>query len=170
MSPISPSYQSNEDAHCRNTLHCAQHVLESVRERTGVGNDRLERLSIIFDGGIGLRGDLCGAIAGGILALNLLHGFNLRQMGYLNNFQKFLIGHINLFRKPSSRTVETFSIGKQLTDTFKHHAGALECENIIGRNFKDCEDFKGFMNTSEKCKELIRLSSDITVEAVLHTR
>ncbi|MBW1899838.1 MAG: C_GCAxxG_C_C family protein, partial [Deltaproteobacteria bacterium] len=89
--------------HC-SSIHCARNVLESVRERTGIGNDRLERLSIVFDGGVGLRGVLCGALSGAILALNLLHGFNLRRMSYSSNFKKFLVGHINKKKKKSGRS------------------------------------------------------------------
>ena len=152
------------------SIHCARNVLESVRERTGIGNDRLERLSIVFDGGVGLRGVLCGALSGAILALNLLHGFNLRQMSYSSNFKKFLIGHINLLREKSGRSIDTFFIGKQMTTEFKENAGSIECSTITGRTFENPEDFSEYIETSEPCRNLIRISADIAVKAIEETR
>jgi C_GCAxxG_C_C family probable redox protein len=152
------------------SIHCAQEVLKQVREKTGVGNDRLERISIVFDGGIGLKGRLCGAVAGSILALNLIHGFNLRQMGYQTNIKKFVIGHMNLMRKSPGKypvkLTDTFSIGKEMVNQFKEEAGSIECRHITGREFNSPEDFKRYMETSERCKNLIRVSADIASKAI----
>jgi len=152
------------------SIHCAGTVLETVRKRTGIGNERLERLSIVFDGGVGLKGVLCGALAGAILALNLLHGFDLRGMSYTSNFKKFVIGHINLIRKKSGRSADTFFIGKQMTNEFREKAGSLECSAIAGRTFENQETFREYIETSEKCKDLIRLSADIAVKAIEESR
>lgn len=152
------------------SIHCAGNVLESVRKRTGIGNDRLERLSIVFDGGVGLKGVLCGALSGAILALNLLHGFNLRRMSYSSNLKKFLVGHINLLRKESNRSMDTFSIGKQMADEFRKNAGSLECSTITGRTFENLEDFRAYIEGSESCQNLIRISADIAVKAIEETR
>ena len=88
------------------SYHCAQEVLKRVREKTGVGNKRLERLSFAFDGGIGLKGGLCGAVTGSILALNLRHGFNLRHMNYSTNVKKMLNGQINLMKKNPGKSID----------------------------------------------------------------
>ena len=116
-------------------VHCAQEVLKQVHSKTSIGNKRLERLSIVMDGGIGLRGALCGALAGAILSLNLVHGFNLRQMSYGTVIKKFLIGHINLIRKKPGRHRDTFSIGKQLVNRFREQAGSIECRSSPADNF-----------------------------------
>jgi len=160
----------NTHGNSTSSIHCAQEVLKQVRERTGVGSDRLERLSIVFDGGIGLKGRLCGAVAGSILALNLIHGFNLRQMGYQTNVKKFVIGHINLMRKSPEKSPgkskDTFSIGKAMVNQFKEEAGSIECRHITGKEFSSPEDFKRYMETSERCENLIRVSADIASKAI----
>jgi hypothetical protein len=35
-------------------IHCAQLVLKGIRKQTGIGDDLLEQLSFVFDGGVGL--------------------------------------------------------------------------------------------------------------------
>ena len=152
-------------------VHCAQDVLRLIRKKTGTGNDRLERLAIVFDGGIGLKGRLCGAVAGSILALNLVHGFNLREMGYRTNVKKFIIGHINLMRKrpaePPKRSMDTFAIGKDVVNEFKDAAGSIECRHITGIDFDSPQDFQAFMATSDRCRHLIHVAADIASRAIL---
>jgi C_GCAxxG_C_C family probable redox protein len=155
-------------------VHCAQEVLKLIRKKTGTGNDRLERLSIVFDGGIGLKGRLCGAVAGSVLALNLVHGFNLREMGYRTNVKKFIIGHINLMRKSPGespkRTLDTFAIGKDVVNQFKDAAGSIECQHITGVEFDSPKAFQEFMATSERCRHLIHVSADIASKAILDNK
>lgn len=152
------------------SCHCAQDVLKQVRQRTGVGNDRLERLSIVLDGGVGLNGGLCGAVAGSVLAINLIHGFNLRQMSYPTNVKKFIIGHINLIKKKPGKSVDTFSIGKEVVNQFKETAGSIKCSQITGRYFSSPEAFCNYIETSDNCKNLIRVSADIAVRAIENNR
>jgi C_GCAxxG_C_C family probable redox protein len=161
-----PDLHTSTHGNSSASIHCAQEVLKQVREKTGVGNDRLERLSIVFDGGIGLKGRLCGAVAGSILALNLIHGFNLRQMGYQTNVKKFVIGHINLMRKKQGKSIDTFSIGKEMVNQFKETAGSIECRQITGKDFNSPETFQKYMVDSERCKNLIRVSADIASNAI----
>lgn len=155
---------------CPPSCHCAREVLSLVRKKTGVGNDRLERLSIVFDGGIGLKGGLCGAVAGSILAINLIHGFNLRHMGYASNVKKFFTGHINLIKKTTGNSIDSFSIGKEMVNQFKKTAGSIECSQITGQHFDSIETFNQYIEASETCKNLIRLSADIAARAIENTR
>jgi hypothetical protein len=150
-------------------VHCAQEVLKQVYSKTSIGSKRLERLSIVLDGGIGLRGALCGALAGAILSLNLVHGFNLRQMSYGTNIKKFLIGHINLIRKKPGRNQDTFSIGKQMVNRFREQAGSIECSIITGRQFHDMDDFNRHMEKSDTCKNLVHASALLAAEAIQQT-
>lgn len=147
------------------TVHCAAEVLKQVREKTGIGNQRLERLSMVLDGGVGLRGMLCGAAAGAVLAINLVHGFDLRKMSYVSNIGKFITGHINLIRKSPKRQ-DTFSIGKQMVNRFREHAGSIECRFITGKRFESMDDFGRHMENSRTCRSLIRTASDLAAEAI----
>ncbi len=55
--------------------HCSEVVfLLGIQAWAKEVDPRLVRLGSGFGGGIGDRGDVCGAISGGVMALGLLHG------------------------------------------------------------------------------------------------
>ena len=53
---------------------CAEAVLKAVAEHIGVESDLIPRLATGFCGGMARTGGMCGAVTGGVLALNLLYG------------------------------------------------------------------------------------------------
>lgn len=150
--------------------HCAVNVLQQVRERTGVGNQRLERIAHVLDGGVGLSGGLCGALSGAVIAINLLHGFNLRKMSYMQNLIGFFVGHVNLMRssKPFARR-DTFFLGKTLVTDFKEKFGSIECRDLTGRTFADLDDFRTYMGESAHCREMIRRSAALAADIIDET-
>lgn len=130
-----------EEVRCESSFHCAQAVLQKVRQLTGVGDDSIERISIALSGGIGLSGGGCGALAGGIMALGLQHGSGHKK----DNADRLL----NIFRsmpRKFSRMTNT------LIDNFEAEYGALECNLITGRRFDDYCDFQAY---SPHCSSLI---------------
>ncbi|HBD92635.1 MAG: hypothetical protein A2015_05675 [Spirochaetes bacterium GWF1_31_7] len=54
--------------------NCAQSVLFSFCDRLNISKDVALKLSNGFGGGMGRRQEVCGAVTGGILVLNLLYG------------------------------------------------------------------------------------------------
>lgn len=147
-------------------VHCARFVLERVREKTGIGDPLLERSSIVFDGGVGLKGGICGALVGALMAMNILYGMNIRQMSYVRIIKAFFIGHRNLLTDRPRGMPETFGIGKDMLQEFKRRAGATECREIADKSFGDWQDFMGYISTAEKCKDLIDFSADMTSKAI----
>lgn len=147
-------------------VHCARLVLERVREKTGIGDSLLERSAIIFDGGVGLRGGICGALAGAILAMNILYGMNVRQMIRARIIKAFFVGHQNLLTDRPRGMPETFGIGKDMVREFGHRAGATECREITGKTFGDWPDFQGYVSTVEKCRDLIKFSAEMASETI----
>lgn len=144
-------------------IHCAGAVLARVREHTGIGYARLEKIACVFDGGVGMSGGLCGALAGGIMAMNLVHGFDLRNMGYGKNFGAFVRGHVNLLTETSVGPPDTFYRGKQLLEKFRARAGALSCYGITRRKFCDTNDFQSFMATGNGCGQLIESAAELAI-------
>lgn len=143
------------------SYRCARSVLEKVRERTGVGDSRVERLSFVFDGGIGLTGGLCGALAGGVMALNMLFGIDVRHMSYLQILSAFLVGHVNLLLERPRGMPEPFGLGSTLAKNFASAAGSLECSRITARTFENWHDFADHMNSSSFCHGLIDHTADM---------
>ncbi|MBN2437650.1 MAG: C-GCAxxG-C-C family protein [Deltaproteobacteria bacterium] len=72
-------YNESEEKQAK-PIHRAQLVLKGIRERTGIGDDLLERLSFVFDGGVGLHGGARWAISGAMMGLNLAIGINKKRL------------------------------------------------------------------------------------------
>ena len=141
-------------------IHCAQAVLKGLKEQTGISHDLLEQLSFVFDGGIGLKGGACGALAGAILGVNLLIGMNVRDMKYSEILKAFAVGHKNLLTNKPVEKPEPFSVGKEIVRNFKEEAGATDCQTITGQRFSDWSDFQNFIFSSDKCSRLMEFAKD----------
>jgi len=145
-------------------LHCAQTVLQGIRKKIGSGNKRLEKLSFVFDGGVGLSGGLCGALAGAITGINLVLGISVRDNSYWQTIKGFGIGHVNLLIDRPFGTREPFAAGRRVVEKFKETAGALECKDVTGKIFNGWDDFQGYIRDADRCHELM----GYTVEQAVH--
>ncbi len=59
--------------------NCAQSVLFSLNKHTGLSEDYSLKIATGFGAGMGRTQHVCGAISGGILALNILYGRGLEE-------------------------------------------------------------------------------------------
>ena len=155
-----PKIEVESDEEPNESIHCAQRVLAGIKEQTGIGEDLLEQLSFVFDGGIGLQGGACGALAGAIIGVNLLLGMNVRDMTYSEILKAFAVGHKNLLTDKPVEKPEPFIVGKKIVKNFKKEAGAMECQKITGKKFSDWTDFQTFISSSEKCAGLMEFAKD----------
>jgi hypothetical protein len=153
-----PIMQIESDDKQDKPIHCAQQVLKGIKGRTGIGDDLLEQLSFVFDGGIGLQGGACGALAGAIMGINLLIGMNVRDMKYSEILKAFAVGHKNLLTNKPVNKPEPFSAGKEIVKKFKEKAGAVECRTVTGQKFSGWSDFQDFIASSDKCDGLIEFA------------
>ena len=155
-----PIMEMQSDEKQDRPTHCAQQVLKGIKEKTGISDDLLEELSFVFDGGIGLQGGACGALAGAIMGVNLLIGMNVRNMKYYEILKAFAVGHKNLLTNKPVEKAEPFKVGKDIVKNFKKEAGAIECQTITGQKFSDWFDFQKFITSSDKCFGLIEFAKD----------
>ncbi|NPU84082.1 MAG: C_GCAxxG_C_C family protein [Syntrophaceae bacterium] len=58
----------------RDTYNCAQSVLSSFRDETGLDDDLALKIATGLGAGMGRKQEVCGAVTGGILVLGLRHG------------------------------------------------------------------------------------------------
>ena len=147
-------------------IHCAQAVLRGIRHRTGIGDPLLERLSFIFDGGVGFQGGVCGALAGAVMGINLLLGMNIRDTNYFQSIKAFVIGHINLLVDKPIGKPEPFGVGKNIVQRFREKAAAKECRTITEKEFSNWADFQKHISSSDKCAELIELATTEASNAI----
>ena len=139
--------------------HCAQPVLKGIKENTGVGDDVLENISFIFDGGIGLQGGACGALAGAVMGVNLLVGHNISDSSYFTNLKTAILDSMVLVRDDPPKKLDSANFGKEIIKNFKREAGGLECRAITGKTFSNWSDFQEYLSSSYRCKGLIELST-----------
>lgn len=59
--------------------NCAQSVLYAFSEEVGLEKDQALRIATGMGGGMGRRGEVCGAVTGGILALGMKFGRGERE-------------------------------------------------------------------------------------------
>jgi hypothetical protein len=146
------------DEHPMMHLHCAQAVLEGVRANTGIGDPVLERISIVLDGGVGLQGGACGALAGAILAINILLDVNPREVSLPRSHYIFYKGLTYLRSDKPDEIRDPFSVGKRIVTKFEEASGSIDCSMITEKKFTDWDNFQSFIRSSDKCKALMDLS------------
>lgn len=149
-------------------VHCARQVLRGVKLKTGVGSPLVERLSLVFDGGLGLTGGICGALAGAIMAVNLVFGMDVRTRSYPGIMKDFVIGHSNLLKQVPSGMPEPFGIGKDIVSGFNKGVGrdSTACKEITGREFSDYPEFQGYIAKSDVCRDIMDLSIGLASHAI----
>ncbi len=128
--PPSPPAEPTEAKLPAPALHCATHILRTLREETGIGNRKLERVAVALDGGIGLTGGGCGALAGALMTLGLAFALDPAETD-----PKELR---NVYRSMDS---QFFRMAKELMRAFLKAFGALECRRLSGTRFSNYADF-----------------------------
>ena len=53
---------------------CAESVLQAIAESQGIKSELIPKIATGLCGGIARTGDICGAVSGGVLGINLLAG------------------------------------------------------------------------------------------------
>ncbi len=97
--------------------NCSQSVLQTLQELLGVPDRGVLKAATGFGGGIGNQGSLCGALAGGVMALGLLYG-----------------------RTESSQVAEkerTYLLCARWHDRFVEAMGNSNCREILGIDLRD---------------------------------
>jgi len=163
--PLDVSSKNTNDPKSE-SIHCATKVLEGVHASCGVGDVLLEKIAFVLDGGVALSGGLCGAMAGAVMAANLVFGWDIRKMSYPKTIKEFVRGHVNLLRKYPSGKPETFAIGKDIMNHLRSKEPILECSRITGRSFSGWDDFQVYIQSSIQCQDLIKEAITASVHAI----
>lgn len=60
-------------------FNCAQSVVMAFKEELGVDHRSVLRLTAGFGGGIGKKGEVCGAVTGGVMVIGARHGTDVEK-------------------------------------------------------------------------------------------
>ena len=104
--------------------NCAQAVLYSFKDDINIAGDEALKLACGFGAGMGRKGEVCGAVAGGIIALGAKYGRG-------ENDDK-------------ADTERTYSKTRELMDKFEAKHGTFVCRELL--NGCDLSSEEGQMN------------------------
>jgi Putative redox-active protein (C_GCAxxG_C_C) len=131
---------------------CAAPVITGIGEDTGRRHELLETVSVALDGGIGLSGGLCGALAGALMQIGAVCGIDPRESIIRGTLLPFTVGHVNMYGR--RRRPELWSVGGPLARHFAREFGSMECRAITDRSFDSFEDLSEYMSGSETCARI----------------
>ncbi len=105
--------------------NCAQSVLMTLEEYTGIAEEQAANIATGFGGGAGCR-ELCGALSGGFMAAGAMYGADNRG--------------------------QVMSIDREIINAFRARFGAVRCEDLKAQKIP-CDDLIAFV--TEKADELL---------------
>ncbi len=128
--------------------NCAESVFRAIHEM--VSSDLPVQVSALFTplgGGVGIRGENCGAMLAGVMALGLVHGRFDPAQGSLEEHRRHLWN--------------TYSLYNQLPHRFAQKYGSLQCWDLTKPyvyGTKKCRDF---------CEDLIAETAGMVMELLI---
>jgi C_GCAxxG_C_C family probable redox protein len=128
------------------SYNCAQSVLWTMFEHWDGKNELIPKIATAFGAGLGRCGSLCGALAGGIMAIGVKYGSN----------------------EPSAeKRLEAYELAAALYKRFEAKHGTVLCRELTGYDFskpEESEKAKAAKVFEEKCTEFVKDVIDALLE------
>ena len=90
-------------------FNCAQSVFAAFASRLNMDESSMLKLASPFGGGVARRGQVCGAVSGGLMALGLARGADT----------------------PSGKE-DAYRLGQEFLDCFESQHGSILCRELLG--------------------------------------
>ena len=133
-------------SHFLKGYNCAQSVLLTMFEHWNGRNELIPKIATGFGGGIGRCGSLCGALAGGVMALGVRFGTN----------------------EPSSeKRKEIYRLTCEFYKRFEKQNGSVLCGELIGYDLSDPKELEKAHEAKvfeEKCTIFVRRTVELLLE------
>ncbi len=143
---MSNSYQKGKEAF-DSGLYCAESVLKVITDEEGVSSPLLPGIATGFCSGMSRTCNMCGALTGGILALNVVFGRN----------------------SSDDSVEENYKAVQKLVSDFENEFGSTNCQELLGCNLGNDIGQKKF-NENElylKCGEYTGKATEL-VRAIIN--
>jgi C_GCAxxG_C_C family probable redox protein len=131
----------------REGYNCAQSVLLTMFEYwKSDESDLVPKIATGFGGGIGRCGSVCGALAGGVMAIGVRYGTNKPLL---------------------DERLKSYELAQKLYKQFEKQHGSVYCRELIGYNLsnpKEMEEAKKANVFREKCDNFIRKTVETLIE------
>ncbi|MCK5586394.1 C_GCAxxG_C_C family protein [Candidatus Bipolaricaulota bacterium] len=136
---------------------CAQGCLRALQEEFGIGNVETYRAATAMPG-IALRGETCGGVVGGLMAIGIMYGRS--DPDDMDSYYRAI------------------SIGRKFCSKFEAEFGTVMCKDIVKQRFgeeldlSNPEDGKKFvaMDGFKRCAYVPGRAARIVAEIVLDRR
>ena len=123
-------------------LYCAEMVLAEVAAQHGIDSPLIPRIATGLCSGMSRTCGPCGALTGGILALNLMLGRDDRGQAVERNYAAV----------------------QELVETFQQQHGSSQCKELLGCDFGTPEGQQKYRN--EQLGQRCHIFSESTIEMV----
>lgn len=135
-----------------NGLNCAESVLKSIID-TGIIDfpPEIVALATGFGGGMGLTGNNCGALTGGVMAIGAVHGRRDPMEKQFKDGIKQLYGNPGLYR-----------LFNAFPHQFKEKFGSVDCKKIN----KNCTDWQD-EERRKRCLNIAIETAGLAIEFIL---
>ena len=145
---------------------CSQSVLLALQEAYGIGDHMSFKAATTLSGGVARRGETCGAILGGLLALGLVKGRD-----DITDTQAYRDAMV-----PANQLVDEFKARLQQEFGFKKPLESTICrdiqQHIYGRGFdlNKPEDYRAFLDAGghgdQGCPKVCAVAATVTAEKI----
>jgi C_GCAxxG_C_C family probable redox protein len=99
--------------------------LLAVCQELGIESEVIPRIATPFGGGIGGRGEVCGAVVGSIMAIGLKHG---RE-------------------EPSQPNKQAYALAREFCRRFEEETGSLYCRDLTGMDLSTPEGLRAYRHS-----------------------
>ncbi len=129
-------------------FNCAQSVLSAFASRHGLEAGLALRIAGPFGAGVARRGEMCGAVSGGLMALGLRHG--------------------SVEAQDAEAKRRLYSVAQDFLRQFEARCGSLECRGLLGLDLSrpgslEAAEQRGLF--TDLCPGFVRAATEI-VEAL----
>lgn len=127
--------------------NCAQSVLFTFLEHKGLAFKEAVHFAAGLGGGIGLQGRTCGAATGGVLAIGLLMGQTISNLGDSKN--------------------ETYRVAMRFLKRFRKEFSSQMCNDLVGLDMADPQQLQSALDKGhfkQTCPKFVEGAIKILLE------
>ncbi len=122
---------------------CAESVLLAISEWKGIESELIPGIATGFCGGMSRTSGLCGALTGGIMALNMVYGRNA----------------------PDQAADRNYAIAARFIREFETHFGSANCTDLLGCDLGAAEGMEMFQSRNLLTKTCVNVTGEAAAMA-----
>jgi C_GCAxxG_C_C family probable redox protein len=149
---------------------CSQSVLLAIQEAFNIGNMESFKAATVLSGGVARKGETCGALLGGLMALGLVIG--REDIKDTQKYRDAMIPSEEIIVNFQSRLQQVFGFKKPLNNTICRDIQRL----IYGESFDltDPVSYKAFLDAGghgdNGCPLVCSIAAEVTAEKIIELR